>query len=243
MKVLSRHRFDAIVLDLDGVITDTANLHALAWKATFDAYLDSLPEAQQPFQGADYRHYVDGKPRLDGIRSFLHSRGLNMPEGEPLDDPGRDTVFGLGNRKNQLFRRILRTDGVRVFPASLAFMQSAHEAGFALAVASSSRNGRAVLEAARIGALFEAVVDGTDLARRGLRGKPEPDMFAEASRRLNSSPARTIGVEDAEVGIRAIKTAGFGCAIGVGDPRRHTSLRREGADLVVKDLSELQVEH
>jgi alpha,alpha-trehalase len=242
---LSPQHFDAVVLDLDGVITRTAKLHAAAWKAMFDAYLanrasDGAP--QPPFDiERDYRGYVDGKPRYAGVQSFLAARGIDLPQGAPDDPPQRDTVCGLGNRKNRLFLERLQSDGVEVYASSLALIRALRRAGLGTAVVSSSRNCQAVLEAAEITELFDVRVDGSDLQRLDLSGKPAPDMFREASRRLGSDPRRTLGVEDAVAGVQAAHAAGYGCVIGVDRTGHAEELRRHGADLVVRDLGELRL--
>jgi trehalose 6-phosphate phosphatase len=242
---LSPERFDAIVFDLDGVITRTAKVHAVAWKTMFDDYLAQRTPASEPYTPfdveTDYRQYVDGKPRYEGVRGFLEARGIDLPYGSPDDPPGRETVCGLGNRKNALFLEELRMNGVEVYASSLALIRTLREAGFRTAVVSSSRNCQAVLEAANIADLFDARVDGRDLQRLDLAGKPAPDMFIEASHQLDSDPQRTVGVEDATSGVQAIRAAGFGKVIGVNRGDWAEALREHGADLVVADLSELQV--
>lgn len=236
--------FDAVVLDLDGVITRTAEVHAAAWKTMFDDFLAGRagPDGEyRPFDiDTDYAEHVDGKPRYDGVRDFLRSRGIELPDGDPDDPPGAETVCGLGNRKNRLFLDRLRTGGVKVYDSSVAFIRALRRAGMKLAVVSSSRNCREVLQAAGIEGLFDARVDGEALQRLGLAGKPEPDMFLEAARRLGSPPARTLGVEDALAGVRAARAAGFGCVIGVNRGTRAEALKASGADIVVDDLGDLQ---
>jgi trehalose 6-phosphate phosphatase len=242
---LSRERFDAVILDLDGVITRTAKVHATAWKAMFDDFLGARAPDEatgRPFDiDRDYRRYVDGKPRQDGVRSFLESRGITLPEGGPDDPPHRETQWGLGNRKNRLFRDRLAEDGVEVFASSVALVRTLRDAGFRTAVVSSSRNCAAVLDAAGIAELFDARVDGVDLERQGLAGKPAPDMFIEASRRLGTEPGRAVGIEDAEAGVAAIRAAGFGLVVGVDRDDRSDALHEHGADIVVDDLGALRV--
>lgn len=244
-KTLSPKHFDAVVLDLDGVVTRTAEVHAAAWKILFDDFLAKrTPAGEQyvPFDiETDYRRYVDGKPRYDGVRSFLEARGIDLPYGDPQDEPGQETVCGLGNRKNQLFREKLRADGVQLYDSSIALIHALRHAGIRTAVVSSSRNCQMVLEVAGIADLFDARVDGTDLQRLELAGKPAPDMFQEANRRLDSDPRRTVGVEDATAGVEAAKAAGFACVIGVDRSGQGDALRAHGADLVVSDLGELRV--
>lgn len=245
-QILSLDRFDAAIFDLDGVVTRTAQVHAAAWKAMFDNYLAACADTAgryQPFDiETDYAEHVDGKPRYEGVRDFLRTRGIELPYGDPGDPPEAETVCGLGNRKNRLFLERLRTDGVEVYESSMAFIRALRRAGLRLAIVSSSRNCREVLQAAAIESLFDARVDGEELRRLGLAGKPEPDMFSEAARQLGSTPQRSLGVEDAIVGVRAAKAAGFGCVIGVNRGTRAEALRAGGADIVVDDLGSLHME-
>lgn len=240
--VLMPERMDGAVVDLDGVVTRTARVHAAAWKQTFDEYLARRHPDQEAFDiGSDYPAYVDGKPRLDGIRSFLSSRGIELTEGATGDGPERDTVHGLGRRKNDLFRDNLEAVGVEVYDSSVAFLRTLRRHGIPIAVVSSSRNCAAVLEAAGIAGLFDARVDGRELERLGLAGKPAPDMFTEAMGRLAVDPQRVVGIEDATAGIEAARAAGIACVIGVdrhGDPGR---LDAAGAHAVVSDLGEIRV--
>lgn len=243
--LLSVGRFDALVLDLDGVITQTAKVHAAAWKTTFDDFLAKHTAeggCSEPFDiETDYRQYVDGKPRYDGVRSFLQSRGIDLPEGRPDDGSDQETICGLGNRKNELFREKLRHEGVEVYASTISLIRTLRRAGLRTAVVSSSRNCRAVLEAAGISDLFDACVDGVELQKCKLAGKPAPDMFIEASRRLACEPHRCIGIEDATAGVQAARAAGFGCVIGVNRGDRKEALLEHGADIVVSDLGELQL--
>jgi beta-phosphoglucomutase family hydrolase len=244
LEPLTRARFDAVLFDLDGVLTETASVHAACWKQLFDEFLRERSEQTgEPFQAfdaeKDYRLYADGKPRADGVRDFLHARGIRLPEGEPDDPPGRGTVTGLGARKDGLVHEVLESRGVEAFEGSAALVRALRAAGFKTAVVSSSRNCRAVLEAARISDLFDARVDGEVAARRGLPGKPRPDTFLAAARDLGVEPARAVVVEDAISGVQAARDGGFALVIGVdrhGDPEE---LRASGADLVVSDLGEL----
>lgn len=238
-------RFDAFVFDLDGVITRTARLHAAAWKKMFDAFLlKHTPQGRtvKPFDiEADYLHYVDGKPRYDGVRSFLASRGIKLPEGDPQDALDQDTVCGLGNRKDALYRQALRSGAVEVYESSVDLLRTLRKAGIRTAVVSSSRNCLDVLKAAGIVSLFDARVDGVELEQKQMAGKPAPDMFIEASRRLDADPPRCVGVEDAMAGVQAIKSAGFGLVIGVDRGHQAQALREHGADVVVDDLGKLEV--
>lgn len=246
-KRISPRHYDAAVFDLDGVITRTAAVHARAWKAMFDAFLEDFGGADgdavpAPFDAdRDYRRHVDGKPRYDGVRDFLAARGITLPDGDPDDPPERRTVCGLGNRKNQIFREQLERDGVDVFSSSVDLVRALGDAGIATAVVSSSRNCQAVLDAAGIGGLFQARVDGNDLQRLGLPGKPAPDMFLEAARRLSVEPARCVGVEDALAGVEAIRAARFGLVVGVDRSGNAAALYAHGADIVVPDLALLEV--
>ena len=239
-------------LDLDGVLTDTASLHALAWKQMFDEFLERFcQQHDHPFQPfsieGDYLQYEDGKPRLEGVASFLESRRIVLPDGVADDDADQDTIHGLALRKNELLHRLLAEEGVTAFPGSVRFVEHVLARGLRAAVVSSSRNAGEVLAAAGIDHLFEDRVDGMVAAELGLPGKPAPDTFVEGARRLDSTPERSIVVEDAIVGIQAGRLGGFGLVIGVdrgeaggpdggGDAAR---LEEEGADVVVRDLGSL----
>jgi len=241
---LVTHRFDAVVLDLDGVITRTAKMHAAACKAMFDDYLEAhaAGRAWTAFDiEHDYRVHVDAKPRYAGVQSFLASRDIVLPHGEPGDPPERETICGLGNRKHRRFLVMLQRDGTEVYTSTIAFICAMREIDKRTAVVSSSRSCRAVLEAAGIAELFDERVDGTDLQRLDLNPKPAPDMFLEACRRLGSDPARSIGVEDTDAGVQAAKAAGLGCIIGVDRGRRAQELFAQGADMVVEDLAHLHL--
>lgn len=233
--------FDAVLFDLDGVLTDTAAAHAAAWKRTFDAFLAerAVRTGERPFDDEDYRRYVDGRPRYDGVVSFLASRGIALPKGDPTDPPDAETVCGLGNRKNAVLLAFLEEHGVQPFPGSVALLRSLSGQGVRLAVVSASANCEAVLHAAGLNGFFEARVDGIVAAERGLHGKPAPDSFLEAARRLGVDPAHAVVVEDAVSGVEAGRSGGFGLVVGVdrrSDPR---PLLEAGADLVVSDLAEL----
>lgn len=230
-----------MLLDLDGVLTKTAAVHAAAWKQVFDAYLSeraaSGAEPYRPFDiEADYRNYVDGKPRYEGAESFLRSRGIALPFGAPDDPPDRPTVCGLGNRKNEVYRERLKEGAIEVYETSVGFVRRAKAQGLKAAVVSSSENCGAVLEAVGLSGLFDAVVDGMEIARLGLRGKPAPDMYLEAAKRVGVEPGRAAVVEDALSGVKAARAGGFELVIGIDRAGRPQALRVSGADIVVSDL-------
>ena len=236
---------DAVLFDLDGVITDTAVIHRDAWAQMFDEYLTTRPVADAanhaPFTAEDYRHFVDGKPRYDGVRDFLASRGVTLPWGSIGDDPVAQTVCGLGNRKQQVFAARI-AGGVPVFESAVALVRRLRDAGVRVGVFSASRNCRTVLEAAGIDGLFDARVDGVVAEELGLPGKPDPAMLVEAARRLGVRPGRTAVVEDSEAGVTAARTGGFSLVIGVDRTGDTATLLHEcGADVVVGDLAEVQV--
>jgi beta-phosphoglucomutase family hydrolase len=241
---ISRARFDAVLLDMDGVLTDTASVHAGAWKRMFDDFLSARAarrgETFVPFDvDADYRRHVDGKPRYDGVRDFLRARGIALPEGAPEDPPQAETVHGLGNRKDQLVNEAIAAGGVRVFPGSVPLLERLRAAGIKTAVVTSSQNCARVLEAAGLAALLDATVDGHTLVARRLAGKPAPDMFLEAARVLGVDPARAVVVEDAISGVEAGARGAFGLVIGVARKGNGAELAAHGAQRVVADLAEL----
>lgn len=241
---LTADRFDAVLFDLDGVLTDTASLHSRAWKAMFDDFLRAwAAERGEPFReftiAEDYKTWVDGKPRYDGVRSFLQSRSIELPEGGPDDPPDAQTVHGLGNRKNELVNQLMRDDGVAPYEGSLALLEQLREQGMKLAVVSSSKNCAAVLDAAGIADLFEARVDGVVATERGLPGKPAPDIFLAAAADLGVTPDRAVVVEDAISGVEAGRAGDFGLVVGVDREGHPDALREHGADVVVSDLGEL----
>jgi beta-phosphoglucomutase family hydrolase len=234
----------ACCFDLDGVLTQTAKVHAAAWKELFDGYLrdraERLGEPFVPFdERADYDQYVDGKPRLDGVRDFLASRGIHLPAGGPGDPPGAETVYSLGQRKNDIVLRRIHTDGVEAYPGSVAYVKAIREAGWRRAVVSSSTNCRDVLRAAGILDLFEEIVDGVVAEEEHLRGKPAPDTYLAAARRLGVPPAEAAVFEDALAGVEAGRAGHFGCVVGVDRVGQAEALRAHGADRVVPDLAEL----
>jgi beta-phosphoglucomutase family hydrolase len=242
--IITRSRYDAVLLDLDGVITDTAKLHAECWKQVFDEYLRKRAtqrgEAFRPFDIAnDYRLYVDGEPRFDGVRDFLTSRGIRLPEGSPDDPPQLDTVCGLGNRKNQLVNEIIQNGGVKPYEGSVKFIESIRHDGFKVAVVTSSQNCGTVLKAARLDASFEARVDGNLMRAQKLAGKPAPDSYLAAAKLLGVEPSRSVVVEDAIVGVEAGQKGKFGLVVGVARKGNAEELRQHGAHVVVNDLGEL----
>lgn len=244
MKVdLAGGHFDAVLFDLDGVLTDTARVHAASWKTMFDAFLKQRAEATdepfRPFEMDDYRLYVDGMPRYDGVRDFLKSRGIALPEGSPEDSPDRETVCGLGNRKNEMVAEAIKAIGVHAYPGSVALVRYVLGRGLRTAVVSASANCAAVLEAAQIADLFAARVDGIVLKERQLRGKPEPDSFLEAARQLGVEPGRAVVVEDAIAGVQAGRAGAFGLVVGVSRKGDEDALAENGANVVVHDLAEL----
>ena len=242
--VIDLTKFDACLFDLDGVITRTATLHAAAWKRLFDEYLAAhVGEEFVPFDvETDYRRYVDGKPRSAGVRSFLAARGIALPAGAPADGADRDTVHGLGKRKNRYFLALLDREGVRIYASAVKFLREVRARGVRTAVVSSSRNCAAILRVARLTALFDVRVDGVELARLGLPGKPAPDMFLEAARRLGVAPVRGVVFEDATAGVEAARRGGFGLVVGVGVAEHAAGLLASGADVVVADLGQLRLE-
>jgi beta-phosphoglucomutase family hydrolase len=243
-RVITRDQYDAVLLDLDGVITDTANVHAACWKQMFDEYLrkraTQRDEAFRPFDlTTDYLLYVDGKPRFDGVRAFLTSRGIQLPDGSPGDPPQVETVCGLGNRKNELVNRIIEDVGVEPYEGSVKLIHQLRDRGFKIAVVTSSQNCKAVLKAAKLDALFEVQVDGNVIHAQQLAGKPAPDTFLMAAGLLGVEPARTVVVEDAISGVEAGSNGKFGLVIGIARKGNPEELQRHGADVVVNDLGEL----
>jgi len=234
----------ACLFDLDGVLTQTANVHAAAWKEMFDAFLRARAtqtgDVFVPFDPVlDYDEYVDGKPRYDGMRSFLAARGIKLPEGDPNDPSDNETVHGLGNRKNELVLVRLRREGVMVYEGSVRYARAVRDAGLHRAVVSSSANCREVLEAAGIDDLFEVRIDGIVAARKHLKGKPAPDTFLAAARALGVQPAEAAVFEDALAGVAAGRAGRFGYVVGVDRAGQMEALREHGADVVVLDLAEL----
>jgi alpha,alpha-trehalase len=234
---VTNYQYKAVILDLDGVITQTARLHARAWKQMFDDY---LPEQEPPFTTeVDYSNYVDGKPRYDGVSSFLESRGITLPQGSPEDAPGQETICGLGNRKNEIFLQLLAKEGVETYSDTVEQIARWRQQGVKTAVISSSRNCEAILTTAGLRELFDAKVDGVDSERLNLKGKPAPEIFWEAARQLGIKPPEAIVIEDAIAGIKAGVAGGFKLVVGVVRNGDREALLDCGADLVVDDLREL----
>jgi beta-phosphoglucomutase family hydrolase len=234
----------ACLFDLDGVLTQTAKIHARAWKEMFDDFLrDWAQRTGEPFhefdRPTDYDEYVDGKPRLDGVHSFLQSRGIELPMGSPSDPPEAETVHALGTRKNDLVLELIRQQGVEPYEGSVRLAEAARDEGMRRAVVSSSTNCRDVLVAAGIEHLFEEVVDGTVAEREGLAGKPAPDTFLEGARLVGVEPAEAVVFEDALAGVEAGRAGDFGWVVGVDRTGQAAALRERGADIVVQDLAEL----
>ena len=234
----------ACLFDLDGVLTDTASVHKRAWKAMFDAYLQDRAkrtgQAFVPFDaGADYLKFVDGKKREDGVRAFLDSRGVQLPEGNLDDGPGFETINGLGNRKNELFHRTLREDGVEVFEGSRRYLEAVTVADLAVAVVSSSANTREVLEVTGLARFVQHRVDGVTMREEHIAGKPAPDSFLRAAQLLDVEPGAAAVFEDALAGVQAGRAGDFGFVVGVDRVGQSEALRRSGADVVVTDLADL----
>jgi beta-phosphoglucomutase family hydrolase len=234
----------ACLFDLDGVLTQTAKVHAAAWKQMFDEYLRTRAEKHGeefvPFdEQDDYDEYVDGKPRYDGVRSFLQSRGIELPEGSPEDSSDRETIDGLGNRKNDLVQKIIHRDGVQAYEGSIRYVRAVRDAGLRRAVVSSSANARDVLVAAGIDDLFEEVIDGHVVDEKGLKGKPAPDTFLAGAKAVGVAADEAAVFEDALAGVAAGRAGSFKCVVGVDRVGQADALREHGADVVVKDLAEL----
>jgi HAD superfamily hydrolase (TIGR01509 family) len=239
-------RIAAVIFDTDGVVTRTATVHAAAWKTLFDEFLRRRADASGkpfvPFADEDYVRYVDGRSRYDGVEGFLASRGIVLPAGEPGDPSNRETVCGLGNRKNEHFLAQLRDHGVEPFDSTLDLARRLQRRGIGTAVVSASENCAAVLAAVDAGPLFDVRVDGLDAAALGLASKPDPALFLEAARRLDTAPARAAVVEDALAGVEAGRQGGFGLVVGVDRTGHTDALLKHGADIVVPDLAGLDVD-
>ncbi|MBN9634985.1 MAG: beta-phosphoglucomutase family hydrolase [Actinobacteria bacterium] len=234
----------ACLFDLDGVLTDTASVHKKAWKAMFDDYLRQRAERNGdqfvPFDSHDdYLRYVDGKPRQDGVRSFLHSRGIELPDGNPDDSPDAETVAGLGNRKNEMFQKVLHDEGIEVFSGSRRYVEAVTAAGLGVAVVSSSANTRQVLDATGLSQFVQQRVDGLTLRDEHIAGKPAPDSYLRAAQLLGVEPAAAAVFEDALAGVEAGRNGRFGYVVGVDRADQAAQLRDSGADVVVSDLADL----
>ncbi|MFJ7768499.1 beta-phosphoglucomutase family hydrolase [Streptomyces sp. NPDC097107] len=230
----------ACLFDLDGVVTRTAVVHAAAWKETFDAFLRERDGADfRPFTDSDYDEYVDGRPRADGVRSFLASRGVELPDGDPDDPPDAQTVNGVGNRKNELLLEKIRTDGVDPYEGTLRYIEAVRAAGLATAIVSSSANTRDVLHSIDAERLFDVRIDGVVARERRLPGKPRPDTFLAAARDLGVEPSHAAVFEDALAGMDAGRSGHFGYVVGVDRVGQTDALYAHGADRVVKDLADL----
>ena len=237
-------RIRATLFDLDGVLTDTASVHKKAWKSMFDDFLKARAQRAGtefvPFDvDTDYLKYVDGKKREDGVRSFLASRGIKLPDGDPDDGADAETVYGLGNRKNDMFQHTLQTDGIEVFEGSRRYLEAVVKAGLGTAVVSSSANTRQVLELTGLDKFVQQRVDGVTLKEQNIAGKPAPDSFLRAAELLDVTPAEAVVFEDALSGVEAGRAGNFGYVVGVDRVGHADALRRNGADVVVTDLAEL----
>lgn len=239
-----RERIRACLFDLDGVLTDTASVHRKAWKKMFDAYLEERAQRDGepfvPFDAEDdYQTYVDGKKRDDGVRSFLESRGITLRDGDPDDAPDQETISGLGNRKNELFQQTLRSEGVEVFEGSRRYLEAVRAEGLSVAVVSSSANTMEVLNITGLAEFVDVRVDGVTLREENIAGKPAPDSFLRAAELLDTPAKEAAVFEDALAGVAAGRAGDFGMVIGVDRVGQAEALRRNGADIVVADLSEL----
>jgi len=243
---MSKYSFKAVIFDLDGVITKTALIHAQAWKQAFDEYLHLREKRDnEPFKEFthedDYLSFVDGKPRYEGVKSFLESRNIDIPFGDPTDDPDKETVCGLGNKKNKLFSEVLKKEGPKVYKPAVRFIRTLKQAGIHVGVASSSKNCRLILKIAGIEDLLETRVDGVVSTELNLKGKPEPDIFITAAKNLGATPAESVVIEDASSGVLAGRNGGFGLVIGIARKNNEIKLITNGADIVVKDLVDINI--
>ncbi|MCB2102424.1 MAG: beta-phosphoglucomutase family hydrolase [Rhodobacterales bacterium] len=236
--------YDAVLFDLDGVITDTAHVHSVAWKDLFDDYLKAHADLQdivfEPFDvEKDYRIHVDGRPRYEGVDTFLRSRGIVLPWGDPSDPPEAETVCGLGNKKNNYFHEVLKHEGAEVFDSTVAFCRAVIAAGLRVAVVSSSKNCKIILDSSNLTDLFEVRIDGIVAERDKIAGKPKPDTYLEAARRLGVTPERSVVIEDAISGVQAGRAGHFGLVVGVDRHGEREALLANGAHVVVEDMAEL----
>lgn len=244
---MKKYNFDAVIFDMDGVVTKTARIHALAWKAAFDEYLrlrekrDNEPFREFTHEG-DYLPYVDGKPRYEGVQSFLESRGINIPFGEASDPPDKETACGIGNKKQAKFMELLKTEGIEVYPSTVKFIKDLIKSGVHTGIISSSKNCQFIIQSAGVEDLFETRVDGVVSKDLGLRGKPEPDVFFTAARNMGVSHDKSVVVEDALSGVQAGRNGGFGLVLGIARKNNVTELLEGGADVVVSDLEEIDMD-
>ncbi len=241
----ARARPQAMIFDLDGVITDTASLHARAWKIVFDEFLaaSSQPGADRPFDAADdYLEYVDGRNRLEGIRGFLRSRNIDIADGAPADNTDAWSIHSIAARKNPIFLDLVDKEGAHVFPGSAALIEQCRRAGIRLGCVSASRNCRRILSAVGLEKAFQSIVDGIVAAESGLRSKPAPDMYLQCAQNLDVEPGQAVVFEDAEAGVAAARAGRFGLIIGVDRATHAAGLTRAGADTVIGDLGEIDLE-
>jgi len=229
----------ACLFDLDGVLTRTATVHQAAWKRTFDEFLRARDPQAREFSAEDYNRFVDGKPRADGVRDFLASREIDLPEGSADDGPDAQTVQGVATRKNDLVQTELDEHGVEVYDGSIRYLHAVREAGLAVAVVTASANGEKVIAAAGFADLVDARIDGVVTAQEGYRGKPAPDSFLAGARALGVEPSAAVVFEDAQSGVAAGRAGEFGFVVGVDRVGQADALREHGADVVVQDLDEL----
>ena len=236
--ITGTNKAKALIFDLDGVITRTRRTHKKAWKELFDWYFsEKEPAGQSPMSDADYEQYVDGKPRYQGVKSFLDSRRIKLPFGDPADRPGTDSICALGNKKNVLFNEVIDREGVEVYQDAVDWLREHKKKGMKTAIVSSSKNCRKVLKAAKLDHLFEAVVDGLDAEAQGMKGKPDPDIFLEAARGLGVGPLEAVVFEDAISGVQAGQRGFFALVVGVNRFDQAEALKKHGADLVIEDFS------
>ena len=245
-EVINTEDIDAFIFDMDGVVTDTASIHTKAWKQLFDEYLQKRArQRKEPYRafdaGTDYSRYIDGKPRYDGISSFLKSRGISLPYGDPSDDIDKETICGLGNRKNTYYLERLKKQGIKPYQSSVKLIRKLRASGIRTAIISSSRNCDAVLEAANVREFFDVKVDGIDSAELGIKGKPDPDIFFEAARGLGVDPGKSAIIEDSLAGVEAGRKGRFKLVIGVDRAGHGEELKKRGADVVVNDLGEIRI--
>lgn len=243
---ISAKKFDAFIFDLDGVVTETAKIHARAWKKTFDEYLEKRADNEGEFKPfdikTDYPRYVDGIPRYDGVKNFLESRDIHLPYGSFDDPPDKETIRGIGNKKNKLFQEFLNKENIFVYDSTIDLINTLRQNNIQTGIISSSKNCARVLEIVNIRHLFDTKIDGTDSVRLELNGKPEPDIFIAAARNMGVDPERAVVVEDAVLGVTAGRRGNFGLVIGVDRTDHAHELKKSGADVVVSDLAEIYIQ-